>query len=254
MTLANSGIRAASAAVIGVLAIAVGGAGIATAANGGSLVLGSHNSETHTTTLTDHSGTPLALIAKKGKAPFTVNSNGLVKKLNAGELGGLTAGTLSSGTTSELKYSLLGLLGGGGLGIGLPEPSGSTSIPTLHYKSIFNTKKLAAGIYQVNASVFGEGICAAGTKPPASIASVENFLLLIDPAPSSLNTVLKAKKGQEIHVYCAGISSDTPSTGLGGIVIGGGMNVQRVQSSITGQHAAANSVFGGLLRKKLTTK
>jgi hypothetical protein len=254
MTLANSGIRAASAAVIGVLAIAVGGVGIATAANGGSLVLGGHNSATHTTTLVDHKGTPLALIAKKGKAPFTVNSNGLVKKLNAGELGGLKAGTLSSGTTSELKYSLIAVLGGNAIGIGLPETSGS-GVPTFHYKSVFVTRKLAAASYQVNATAFGLGICSAGTKPPASIASLENYLLLIAPdAPASINTVVKAKKGQEIHLYCAGLSTDTPTTGLGGVILGGGMNVNRVETLITGKHAPANTAVGSLLRKKLTTK
>jgi hypothetical protein len=250
MQLRQAGIRTASAGAIAVLSVLVAGVGIATASNGGSLVLGGHNAATHTTTLSDKNGTPLALVAKKGKAPFSVNSNGLVKKLNAGELGGLTAGALSNGTTSELRFTLLSALGGSAVGVGLPETTG-TSTPTFHYKSIFNTKRLAAGNYQVNASVFGEGICAAGTQPPASLASSENYLLIVGTGgASSLDTVVAARKGQEIHLYCAGVSTDTPSTGLGGVIVGGGMNVDRVQTLITGPHAAPDSAVGSLLRKK----
>lgn len=98
--------RGAVAGAIGGLVLAAGGIGVATAVNGGSLILGSSNSATHTTTLKDTSGTPLSLITKKSKPPLKVSSHALVKNLNSGELGGLTAGSLSTGSSAHLKINL----------------------------------------------------------------------------------------------------------------------------------------------------
>ena len=86
--------RGVVAGGIGVLALTVGGLGIATAANGGSLVLGQHNSATKTTTLKDKHGTPLALIGKKSKPPLKVNSSKQVAHLNAAMVGGKSASQL----------------------------------------------------------------------------------------------------------------------------------------------------------------
>jgi hypothetical protein len=87
--------RSVVAGVIGTLCLAVGGLGVATAANGGSLVLGHHNTATSTTTLKNDRGTPLALVGKKSKPPLKVNSSKQVKHLNASLLDGESASTLS---------------------------------------------------------------------------------------------------------------------------------------------------------------
>jgi hypothetical protein len=251
MQLRHAGMRTATAGAIAVLSVLVAGVGIATASNGGSLVLGGHNAATRTTTLSDNKGTPLALVAKKGKAPLSVNSDGLVKNLNAGELGGLTAGSLSSGTTSQLKFSLLAVSSGDGVGVGLRPPT-TGKHPSFRYTSIFNTKRLAAGNYQVNASVLGEGICVAGTTPPTSITKTYNYALLIQSSGTegSINTTVRATKGQEIHLFCAGSTPPSPPATLGGLIIGGGMNVDRVQSLTAGQNASPDTAVGSLLRRK----
>lgn len=75
----------------GVFATLVLGAGTAVAANGGSLVLGHNNAETAATTLTNTHGTALALKAKAGHAPLTVNNTTEVKHLNADLLDGKSA-------------------------------------------------------------------------------------------------------------------------------------------------------------------
>ena len=72
---------------IGALSIVVGGLGVATAANGGSLILGHSNSATSTTTLTDPDGTPLSLVGKSSKPPLKVSSSAQVPHLNASLLG-----------------------------------------------------------------------------------------------------------------------------------------------------------------------
>ena len=86
--------RSVVAGGIGVLCLVVGGLGVATAANGGSLVLGHHNSATSTTTLKDGKGTPLSLVGKKSKPPLKVNSSKQVAHLNASLLGGQSASAL----------------------------------------------------------------------------------------------------------------------------------------------------------------
>jgi len=86
--------RYVATAVIGTLALVVGGVGVATAANGGSLVLGHNNKATRTTTLTDKHGTPLALVGKASKPPLAVNSSKQVAHLNASLLGGRPASQL----------------------------------------------------------------------------------------------------------------------------------------------------------------
>jgi hypothetical protein len=47
-------------------------------------------------------------------------------------------------------------------------------------------------------------------------------------------------------VYCAGAQTGEP---IGGIILDGGMNVQRIQSASIGNHAPADTA-GTLLRKK----
>jgi hypothetical protein len=69
---------------------------VATAANGGSLILGHANSATSTTTLKDTKGTPLSLIGKSSKPPLKVNSSKQVAHLNASLLGGKSATALAT--------------------------------------------------------------------------------------------------------------------------------------------------------------
>lgn len=75
--------------VLGVAALALSGAGVAYAANGGPFILGQSNFATGTTTLNNNGGnTPLALTGPTTKAPLTVNSAIKVTNLNADRLDG----------------------------------------------------------------------------------------------------------------------------------------------------------------------
>jgi hypothetical protein len=85
-----------AAAIIGLIAVPT----VATAANGGSWLLGRSNSETATTTVTNTAGVPLSLVAKTGYAPLKVNSSTVVTNLNADKLDGLT-GTSFLRSTSK---------------------------------------------------------------------------------------------------------------------------------------------------------
>jgi hypothetical protein len=75
--------------------------GTAYAANGGSLLLGRSNAATLPTGLANSAGTPLALTARAGYAPLTVNSGTKVTNLNADTVDGVTSGSfaLTTGRT-----------------------------------------------------------------------------------------------------------------------------------------------------------
>jgi hypothetical protein len=77
------------------LALVLGGAGGAAAANGAPFILGKANSETSTATLSNAKGTPLSLSAPSGSTPLAVNRSTLVKNLNAQYLNGFTSGQLA---------------------------------------------------------------------------------------------------------------------------------------------------------------
>jgi hypothetical protein len=116
------------------LALVLGGAGLASAANGGSFILGKSNSETATAKLSNSTGTPLSLSAPLGKAPLAVNRNTMVNHHNAQFTGGMTAGQLQ--TTG---------------GVGFLPPNSDLPIngnPTV----VASTGPLPAGVYYVNAS------------------------------------------------------------------------------------------------------
>jgi hypothetical protein len=90
-------VRSLSPAVIALmLALVIGGAGLADAATGGTFILGKANAESSTASLSDSAGTPLALSAPSGKAPLSVNRNVMVKNLNAQYVGGLSAASLQA--------------------------------------------------------------------------------------------------------------------------------------------------------------
>jgi hypothetical protein len=141
---------------IGVLALTVGGLGIATAANGGSLVLGHSNTATKTTTLKDKSGTPLALVGKKSKPPLKVNSSKQVRHLNASLLGGLSASQLNSGSSGQIP------------------PETYLSVPVGSETLVSRTGVLSKGTYYVNASALlngsDGGFCYIGTSNSTTTA------------------------------------------------------------------------------------
>src|SRR5215475_8898847 len=64
-----------------VVALALGGTGIAGAATGRFFLLGQANTEKATATLTNSKGTPLSLSAPVNKAPLKVNRKALVTNL-----------------------------------------------------------------------------------------------------------------------------------------------------------------------------
>jgi hypothetical protein len=80
------------AAALALLLIA--STGVATAATGGTFILGRGNSASSRTGLTSSSGTPLSLYAKAGYAPLLVNSATKVSNLNADKVDGLDSAQL----------------------------------------------------------------------------------------------------------------------------------------------------------------
>ena len=74
--------------VVAYLALFIAMTGTATAATGGSFILGKSNSANKASSLANTSGTPLSLQAKTGFAPLRVNSSTKVFKLNADKLDG----------------------------------------------------------------------------------------------------------------------------------------------------------------------
>jgi hypothetical protein len=83
------GRKFASVAVLGTAIVLVGSLGIASAATGGTFILGKTNFARTTTVLKDSTGVPLSLFAPAGKAPLTVNRGVKVANLNADKLDGL---------------------------------------------------------------------------------------------------------------------------------------------------------------------
>jgi hypothetical protein len=141
--------RGVVAGGIGALVLTVGGLGIATAANGGSLVLGHHNTATKTTTLKDKHGTPLSLVGKKSKPPLKVNSSKQVSHLNASLLGGSSAAQLATHGSAALT--------------GTAADVATTETPVL----VVATSTLHKGTYYINASALLDstdgGFCYIGT-------------------------------------------------------------------------------------------
>jgi hypothetical protein len=122
----------------------LGGASLASAANGGNFILGQANKESATARLSSSGGTPLSLVAPSGKAPLAVNRATLVRNLNAQFTGGLSSGKLK--TT-------------GGDGIARP----NSNVPINHgFTVVTQTGKLPSGTYYVTATALLK--VAAGDK------------------------------------------------------------------------------------------
>jgi hypothetical protein len=127
-------VRPATAAALA-LAVIFGGAGLAGASNGGALTLGQSSHESSTASLVASRGTPLSLLAPKGKAPLAVNRDVEVRDLNAQYLGGLTAASLR-------------LTGGDGFTM----PNADIALSHDLYTGVARTGSLAAGIYYARGS------------------------------------------------------------------------------------------------------
>jgi hypothetical protein len=132
--------RAVAVAALGVVIVGVGGLGVATAANGGSLLLGHANSATATTTLTVSNGTPLALVGKATKAPLTVNSTIEVRHLNAAAVDGQSAAQLSTQGSGASSYA------------GAASPGETLSSNQAAATKVASTAVLSRGHYFVSAS------------------------------------------------------------------------------------------------------
>lgn len=86
--------------VVAYLAMFLALGGTASAATGGTFLLGQSNSESAKATLSSSAGTPLALKAPSGAAPLQVNRKILVRNLNADYLAGLHASAFQRRMTS----------------------------------------------------------------------------------------------------------------------------------------------------------
>jgi hypothetical protein len=79
------------------LALVLGGAGGAAAANGGNFLLGKANTETATASLANTNGSPLKLTAPFGDPPLTVNkTDAVVPNLDAQFAGGFTGNQMAN--------------------------------------------------------------------------------------------------------------------------------------------------------------
>jgi hypothetical protein len=226
--------RSAAAGGIGVLCVIVSGIGIAAASNGGSLVIGHANSATSTTTLSNSHGTPLSLKAKHGKPPLTVNSNALIKNLNAAQVGGLTPKQLEArGSSAQLKVNLFVK---SPLVIELPPETGVSPKIRLHPLVIVSTAKLAAGTYQVTGTSSGEeAACWLGTA--ADTVGPHQIGLIGDSGGSTTMTATyKVKKGQRVREYCAGVDASGEQ-----VIVSAGITAISVGTSSAGVASPPNS-------------
>jgi hypothetical protein len=221
----------AAAFAIGVLAVSVGGVGIAIAANGGSLTIGHTNVATNTTTLSNSHGAALSLHAGHGKAALLVNTSRRIRHLNASLLAGSSAKALkTSGSAAFTGY--------GGKKEGVLRTSGTM---------IAETARLAAGTYYV--SSYAE--VAVPTDEPvgcrlstSNLAGKADFNSSTESTSAGIQSIaetapLAAKKGQRIGYFCRlGASSDST------VIFEAGLTAIRVDSSAKGKtaHGGAESL------------
>jgi hypothetical protein len=99
-------IRVTYANVVSTLALILALSGGAYAANGGSLILGRSNSASSLTEVRNPQGTAFSFRSKSGRAPFTVNANGVkVPSLNADKVDGYDAAQLMAPDVTRVADS-----------------------------------------------------------------------------------------------------------------------------------------------------
>ena len=102
--------RPSHGVIVAYLALFVAMTGTATAATGGTLVLGRSNSAGSMTTLTNtSSGTPLRLNARPGYAPMQVNSGTKVTNLNSDKLDGVDSSGFQKKVSGSCTYGIASL-------------------------------------------------------------------------------------------------------------------------------------------------
>jgi len=96
--------------VVAYLALFVAMTGTATAATGGTFILGRTNTSGSMTVLTNtSSGTPLRLNARPGYAPLQVNSQSKVTNLNADKLDGVDSSGFQKKVSGACTYGIASL-------------------------------------------------------------------------------------------------------------------------------------------------
>jgi hypothetical protein len=100
--------RPSPAIVISVAALVVALSGTSYAATGGTFLLGTANSATSLSSLSNSNGTALQLSSKSGTPPLTVSNSVEVPKLNASELGGIRAAGFMQGTANSGDVGITG--------------------------------------------------------------------------------------------------------------------------------------------------
>jgi hypothetical protein len=205
--------RSVAAGAIGMLCLAAGGLGVATAANGGSLVLGQHNTATSTTTLETSDGTPLSLVGKKSKAPLKVSSSTQVKHLNASLLGGQSARQLAVGGSAAQSAT-------NDASPDLPLSTDSTAA-TL----VARTGHLAHGTYYVIASAelhatgVDGGFCFVARDSDGSDALEYGGANAGGYLQAAETVVAKVKASHTLGEYCYGMSSGVTEYNAGILTI-----------------------------------
>lgn len=94
-----------------------------------------------------------------------------------------------------------------------------------------STAKLAAGSYEVTATSLGEdALCWVGTT---KATGAQQYSLGSTTGGSIAATdIVKVKKGQQLHLYCAG--TDSTSGDLGGAVLSAGITAMRLVTTSKG--------------------
>jgi hypothetical protein len=214
-----------SGLAIGVTVLTLaGGLGVATATNGGSLILGHRNSATSTTTLKDPQGIPLSLVGKRSEPPLRVNSSKEVKRLNAAAVGGRAASQLGArGSSAQLKFDPAGPPPV----VVLKPPTTSGSTTTFHPTAIVTTAILRAGTYAASATALASNAYCWIDKTAA--AGPHNVGFAVSLASVAETATVKVSKGQRIHEYCAGGPENTSRE-----VESAGITVLKLTASSTG--------------------
>jgi len=101
--------RPSHGVVVAYLALFVAMTGTATAATGGTFILGKGNSTTTTTTLSNSNGVPLSLNSRSGSAPLKVGSSTKVSNLNVDKLDGLDSTQFQRSLSGSCNFGIASL-------------------------------------------------------------------------------------------------------------------------------------------------
>jgi hypothetical protein len=101
--------RPSHGVVVAYLALFVAMTGTATAATGGTFILGKGNSTTTTTTLSNSNGVPLSLNSRSGSAPLKVGSSTKVSNLNVDKLDGLDSTQFQRALSGSCNFGIASL-------------------------------------------------------------------------------------------------------------------------------------------------